>query len=249
MIKNHSLIKFIDECRTILKPMSLHIKNKMTSKNNFENIFMKIYAEKLKTLKFDKKSIEKDYVLRYRFKTKNSSDIKYSLLKVAENSINRKNGKTELMKYIKDDFTVADIEKGIFEFSLINVTINKLQDHFVSNIYDEKLYDLCSNLDTTDKNVDNQTLLPTIINNAFSSYLYFVAFLSPEQLHPKRWSEIIVKRQLQDDTVNNLQTTDIYQCRKCKERKFKITRLQLRCADESENVFYTCMVCYTTFIK
>lgn len=230
-----------------LKPMSSINHNKLMSGKKFLDSFNKNFAEKKKTMLFDRYSLEKEYVARYKFKTKNSSDIKYSLMKVAEETIDRNEARMKLFKYVKLEPLAYEIEKGILERALIEVTINKLQEHFVENIYRDKLNDICSNLDVNDKHIDNQTLLPTLFEDKFAPY--FVAFLSADQLHPKRWAEIMMKRQVQDETVNNLQTTDMYQCRKCKERKFKITRLQLRCADESENVFYTCMVCYTTFIK
>jgi len=227
--------------------MSNTNQQKAMSKKKFLDTFNKHFLEKQKTMLFDKYSLEKEYVARYKFRTKNSSDIKCSLMKIAEELIDRNLARNKLLEYVKIEPIAYEIEKGILEFALINVTINKLQEHFVENIYNDKLYDICTNLDIDDKRVNNQTLLPMLFGDKFSPY--FIAFLSPEQLHPKRWAEIMMKRRVQDETVNNLQTTDMYQCRKCKERKFKITRLQLRCADESENVFYTCMVCYTTFIK
>ena len=227
--------------------MSNNTKNKQMSKQQFIDKFNKDCLKIQKAMILDKHFFEKECVARYKFRTKNSSDIKYSLIKTAEKLLDRKSAVQKILEYVKLEPFAYEIEKGIFEFSLIHVTVNKLQEHFVENIYEDKLYNICTNLDIDDEHVENHTLLPTIFQDKFTPY--FLAFLSPEQLHPKRWAEIIMKKRVQDETVNNLQTTDMYQCRKCKERKFKITRLQLRCADESENVFYTCMVCYATFIK
>lgn len=214
--------------------------------NEFINDFKNTCNQKLKLL-VNKRSFEKEYMTKFCFRTKNSSDIKYKLIVEAEKLIDRNIGRKELKKYVYLDNVVYEIEKGLFEFSLISVTINKLELHFVSNIYFDKLYNLCVNLNMYNENINNQTLLPTILGNKFDPY--FISFLSPEQLHPKHWSDIITKNRLRDETANNLQTTDIYKCGKCGERKFKITQLQMRSADEPVNTICTCMVCFNTFIK
>lgn len=215
--------------------------------------FNKNIADKIKIIKDAKtisneiKAIQKSYINSFKFITKNSSDIKASLLLTAQTSLDRKASVQELIKYV-DSYKIADqIEKGIFEYILIQVTMNKFQEHFVVNMYQAKLYDICINLDTKNKNIDNQTLIKTVMDESFNPY--FIAFLSPDQLHPKRWADPIAKKQLREETMNNLQTTDLYKCAKCGERKFKITQLQLRSADEPISSFHTCMVCYHTFIK
>lgn len=197
--------------------------------------------------KKDLTQMQKQYMQAQGFKTKNSCDIKLKLVLFAKKNIDRKQAVDRIFKYINFEPIAQEIEKGLFEFVLLCVTLEKFQDHFVNIIYNDQLENICGNLDTSDENIDNQTLLPTILQQNFNPY--FVAFLSPEQIHPKRWAEIIIKKQIENDTINNLQTTDMYQCKKCKERKFKLTRLQLRCADESESVFYTCLVCYNSFIR
>lgn len=216
-------------------------------KNEFRKNFEQMYRDKLASIKNDKYFFEREYISVHNFKTKNSSDIKNSLMMMAYKLLDRDIAVKELLKYVKYPHIAIIIEKGLFEFSLINVTINKLQHNMINMIYMDKLYDLCGNLDIDDKKIDNKTLLNVVMQSEFDSY--FLSFLSPEQLHPKRWSDIVLKKQLQYDTVNNLQTTDIYKCSKCGERKFKITEIQLRSADEPVSRFHTCMVCHNTFIK
>lgn len=193
-----------------------------------------------------KKKIEKSYISLQGFKTKNSSDINYKLLIHAKNVIDRQSARDILTKLCKYEFISYEIEKGLFEFSLIQVTTNKLQDHFVLNIYIDQLANLCCNLNPSDEKIGNKTLLPNILNNNFNPY--FVAFLPPDQLHPERWIEIIQKKELQESVVNNIQTTDMYKCKKCHERKFKITEIQLRSSDEPINRVCVCMTCLYTFI-
>ena len=206
-----------------------------------------IFNTKIKNIKHDKIFFEKEFLQMQNFITKSSSDIKYSLVLYSVNTLNRDWAIAELLKYVKHYYLAIQLEKGIYEFSLIHVTINKFKNNIVEFVYNDKLYDVCANLDINNKNIDNQTLLPIIVDNQIDPR--YVSFLSPEQLHPKRWNEIIAKRQFQYDTVNNLQTTDRYKCKKCGERKFKFTEIQLRCADEPMSRIHTCICCGFTFIK
>ena len=236
--------------KKILKPIS-DINNK--AKNNtksmieYRNAFNQKCIERAKTLKFDKHGLEREYVNRCKFKTRNSNDIKFALLLAAEETIDRKGAVEKLQKCVKVYHIVDQIEKGIYEFALVHVTINGIQDHYVENVYNDKLNDLCDNLDINNKHICNTTLLPMILEDKFNPY--FIAFLTPDQLHPKRWGDVITKQQLRENAANELQTTDIYKCAKCGDRRFKITELQLRSADENMSKFFTCMTCYTTFIK
>lgn len=208
--------------------------------------FKKTLAEKQKLNMRDKKILRKEYLARYRFKTKTSVDIKHSLIIIAEKIINRQNGRNQLMKYVNDDLLVWEMERGLFEFSLVNVMINNFQDHFVENIYNDKLYDLCCNLDVTNKSVDNQTLLENVKNGIFNSY--FIAFFQKEVLHPKRWNDQLQKQQTVHNVMSNLQFSDSYICKKCRERKFNVIQLQLRGSDEKTSNVITCMNCSFTFI-
>lgn len=204
--------------------------------------------EKIVNMTFDTFNPDKEYVNKFRFVTKHSSDIKYNLLSEAVKIIDRKNARIQLNKYVNMECISDRIEKGLFEFALIHVTINKQnQFQIVKSVYEDKLYDLCSNLDVNDKRINNTTLLPSIISGKMKPY--FIAFLAPEQLHPKAWSDLLIKRKNQEDAKSNVRTTDLYKCYKCGERKFVITTMQLRSADEPENKFLTCLVCYNTFIQ
>jgi len=231
--------------RKILKPISDTNRNK--DMLEYRNAFKQKCIEVSKTLKFDKHGLEREYVNRCKFKTRNSNDIKYSLLLMAEKVIDRKNAIQKLHERVGVYHIVDQIEKGLFEFALVNITVNDIQDHYVEHVYNDKLNDLYDNLDVNNKHICNTTLLPMILEDKFNPY--FVAFLTPDQLHPKRWSDVITKRQIREETANELQTTDIYKCAKCGDRKFKITEIQLRSADEPINRVHVCMTCYHTFIK
>lgn len=181
------------------------------------------------------------------FKTKNSLDINMDLILYAFKCIDRRESIKKLRNIIDLNNIVYYLERGIFEFSLLHITNFNLNYNLLESVYNDKLYDLCCNLDINDKKINNKTLLPTILEGNIDPH--FIAFLSPEQLHPMRWNDIILKKQRTADTLNNLQTTDKYKCMKCGERKFKVTEIQLRSADEPMSRIHTCMCCGTTFIR
>lgn len=211
-----------------------------------ENLINKI-NDNIKLCKLETFNPEKEYLSRFRFVTHNSHDIKMHLLMFALKTLDRKKAKKELIKYIPFEYIVDDIEKGIFEFSLIHVTINKLQNNLLSAIYEDKVYDLCVNLDYKNEHINNQTLLPSLLKGKLRPF--YIAFLSPQQIHPERWSSVLARQRLKEETENNLATTDLYKCYKCGERKCTISEMQTRSADEPMTKFVTCLVCYNTFTK
>lgn len=228
------------------KPKNSTGMNITNSESKYDKLFTELDSKcienSIKTFNPDK-----EYINMFRFVTKNSNDIKLPLLKYAVKTLDRPNAIAKLNHYVKNDFVAYDIEKGIFEFALVNVVINKFQITLVENIYLDKLSDICDNFDEKNSHIDNKTLLPLVTSGMFKPF--FVAFLSPDQMHPKRWSATVDKQKAKDDAINNISTTDIYRCGKCGERKMKISRLQLRSADEPENLFLVCLVCFHTFIK
>lgn len=159
--------------------------------------------------------------------------------------INKKKSTKLLKNYIKWDFIVDEIEKGIFEHSILYIHINQLDECMLKNIYKYELLKICENLDTNNMIINNQTLKPSILN--FQLKPYYIAFLSPEELHPVRYANVLIKISTKEHLEANFATTDQYVCWKCKERKGKITQKQVRSADEPITTFIKCMVCSTTF--
>lgn len=221
--------------------------NEEVEESVVEKAFNKVIQEKIKLIPsvYDKRALQKEYVNRYRFKTQASKNISYALVIEAEKSVNRYNGLVELTKYVEQPHIAFELEKGLFEFSLIHIGVVGSQNHFISNVYDYQLNNLCRNLDPNDPGVENKTLFKMIWNDGFDAY--FVPFLPPEQLHPMRWLSIVKKRDLQEDVANNLQTTDLYTCKRCKDKRFKITEIQMRGLDEPSTKVHVCLTCYYTF--
>jgi len=190
---------------------------------------------------------KKEYVYLSDFRTQYSKDVKYESIIMAEKLLDRQKAKNALTKVIGHQFIADEIEQGLYEFSLIHVTVNNVQPYFVQNIYNDKLNDLCVNLDIHDSHIENKSLLPAVLSGALDPF--FLAFMSPEQLHLERWIDVINKHKRRDETLSNLQTTDLYRCSKCGERKMKVSQMQLRSADEPMTTILTCLVCYKTFTK
>lgn len=190
---------------------------------------------------FNPNEINKLIMESYKFRTENSKDINIKLLKFAE-KIKRYDTIIRLTHILFDIDKADEIEKGIFEFSLLHVTIHGLEYKTVNSIYNDKVFDILYNL----SDPTNKTLLKYINKGHIKPY--GVAFLSPQQLNPDRWKDILEKKKFIQDTENNMATTDRYRCRKCGERKAKVTELQIRSADEPSSLFITCLVCYNTFI-
>jgi DNA-directed RNA polymerase subunit M/transcription elongation factor TFIIS len=193
-----------------------------------------------------------------KLKTSAASTIRPDVILYSLQNINRKKGLFSLAEYVP--FDIADqIEKGILEFSMIQISSDTSANHthypvrgdsadvinFVVTYYYTKIHDICLNLDTTNKKINNQTLNPALIEGSIDPY--FVAFMTPQQLHPARWSKELEKRRVAEATGDNKKVTDIYKCRKCGERKSTTSQMQTRSADEPPTIFVTCLVCYNTF--
>lgn len=223
-----------------------------TSSNLQSNLpseeFMLRYLEKSKEFPavFDKKNVQKEIVSRYKFRTQVCNDASYLTILEAEQTIDRNSAIIELQKYLGDFYLAQEMEKGLFEYTLTHITVNKQQNHLVSSVYIHHLITLCRNLDPNDTGVENKTLLPMIKESGLNPF--FVPFFKPDQLHPERWQTIKEKKKFEEETEKNLATTDIYTCKKCKDKRFKITEIQIRSIDESSSKFCCCMTCGYTFI-
>ena len=195
---------------------------------------------------FKNNNLEKDHLDGYNFLMKNSCDISFSLIRKAEKTINRIHGINLIDSYIQNKIISYEIEKGLFEFSLLYIICQNLDKSRVASTYYYELYNICRNLDRDNTNICNYTLLDAIQNNEIKPFM--VVFLSPQQMHPERWKIIIQKRMRNEDAIFNIETVDTYECPKCFERKCNVIPIQLRCADEPESLFVLCTVCCHTVV-
>jgi DNA-directed RNA polymerase subunit M/transcription elongation factor TFIIS len=182
---------------------------------------------------------------KYNFITDNSKDLDEKFILYAEENIKRTEYVNKINEYINNIDKSTLIEKSIFEFALIHTFMNNFLPKFVISVYEDKINDIIKNIDG-DKKINNNTLKQAIIVGDIKPEL--VAFLSPQQMHPERWATTLNIKKYREDKENNIATTDLYKCRKCGERKSKISQMQTRSADEPVSTFVTCLVCYNTFV-
>jgi len=184
--------------------------------------------------------------LRTKFITESSKDVPDDYILYAQKVINRGEYVIKLSNLLNDIHIAIDIENSLFEYSLIQSIINNIDKNFILATYDDKFKDIYDNLDQNSR-FNNKTLFPAVVNRVINPKL--LAFLSPNQMHPDSFTEILNKIKIKEDATNNMATTDIYKCGKCGERKSQVRQMQMRCADEPANLFITCLVCYNTYIK
>lgn len=206
----------------------------------------KINIQQLTLENFSVKKMNQDKLDSYGFITENSKDFTVKLLDHAKYNINRPKIIYDLSKLVQNIEIASEIEKGIFEFSLTEITKNNLSHQGIVALYNDKVRDIILNLDIN-SHLNNKTLMYDILSNAIKPFT--LAYLSPQQLHPEKWRSILNKRKFREDKENNMAFSDLYKCRKCGKSKCRVTELQTRCADEGTTKFITCLECFNSFTR
>jgi DNA-directed RNA polymerase subunit M/transcription elongation factor TFIIS len=181
----------------------------------------------------------------YDFIIPNSVDIKDHFIQYAENCLNRAKSQTILSDILLNIDIALKIELSIFEYALNYCLNNKYDLNYVKPIYQDKLNEILVNLDENKKGIENKTFKKNILSGKIESNS--VAFLSPSQIHPDKWTYILKKKEYIEQRENNIVYSDAYKCFKCGESKCKITQAQTRSADEPMTTFVVCVVCHNTF--
>lgn len=181
----------------------------------------------------------------YDFIIPNSVDIKDKYIQYAETCIERTKTQTLLSDILLNIDIAIKIELSIFEYALNYCVNNKFEINYIKPIYDDKLNEILVNLDENKKGVNNKTFKKEILSGKIDPAN--VAFLSPSQIHPLKWSHIVKKKEYVEQRENNIVYSDAYKCFKCGESKCKITQVQTRSADEAMTTFVVCVVCHNTF--
>jgi hypothetical protein len=145
----------------------------------------------------------------YNFMTENSVDIRENWIQYAENVINRAEYQMKLSNILLDVDIALKIELSIFEYSLIYCQNHKFNMEFLKSIYEDKYYNIVSNIIETHR-VDNQTFKNLLLENKINPS--YVAFLSPSQIHPKKWEYYIKKKEYIEQKENNISYSNAYKC-------------------------------------
>jgi DNA-directed RNA polymerase subunit M/transcription elongation factor TFIIS len=178
--------------------------------------------------------------IKLEFKTEDSKKIEDSYIEFLYYNVNRNISISKFFYILKDMDESVEIEKGIFEFTLIYASFKNYTLKLLPAIYFDKVNEIELNLK------DNNYLGNKTLRNALAKHIgsRTLAFLKPQDLHPERWGTIIKKNNLREEKKNNMPTTDLYVCQNCEGSKCRMVELQLRSADEPTTKIITCMDCY-----
>ena len=149
---------------------------------------------------------------KYDFIIDNSIDLKDNWIQYAENNIDRVSNQIILSNLLNDIDIAIKIELSIFEFAL-NYCNNKYDKNYIKPVYDDKFNFILSNLDENRNGIKNKTFKKMILNKNINPC--YVAFLSPSQIHPEKWSYVIKKKEYIEQRENNIAYSDSYKCKKC----------------------------------
>ena len=128
------------------------------------------------------------------------------------------------------------LDESIYDYSKKYVILNNM-----SEIYNEMTYKTKSNELIRCLTSENEYLISALTEGTIT--LEDLPLIKPQMLNRKQWDHVVKRLEYIDFKKNNMATTDIYQCRKCKERKCHIYQAQTRSADEPMTTFVTCVSC------
>lgn len=74
-----------------------------------------------------------------------------------------------------------------------------------------------------------------------------ICYLSPDELNPDKYKDILSKKEIEEFRKNNKGTTDAFTCKKCKCKKSVVSERQTRAGDEPATLFVTCVECSYCF--
>ena len=154
--------------------------------------------------------------------------------KFRSNIVNKLNVK------IDNNKNSANLEKGIFNYSLKEAeqrkVLKKWDNHRFVKIYLDRLRSVYLNL--------NNTIIEQI--NSGTIKVHKIAFMTHQEMSPERWSKLIeakIKRDKNKFETNVEAATDTFTCRKCKSNKCTYYQMQTRSADEPMTTIVTCIEC------
>jgi transcription elongation factor S-II len=134
-----------------------------------------------------------------------------------------------------------NLEKGIYNYAIKEATsrkiIKKWENPFFVQLYTDRLRSIFINLNDSD-------FQEIILSEGIEPHT--IAFMTHQEMNPKRWSELIQQKALRDQsklTTNIEASTDMYTCKKCKSKRCTYYELQIRSADEPATIFVTCLDC------
>ena len=153
----------------------------------------------------------------------------------------------KLTSILEDSSIAKNTEKGIFNSSIRDADTRGIQKKWdnkqFKHLYLVKAMSIYSNL-KPNSYIENIDLLDKVNKGELNPY--DLSFMTPSDLFPGRWKDILDKKMKVDQCKYEKRTeiaTDTYRCGKCGERKCTYFQLQTRSADEPMTTFVTCLNC------
>lgn len=115
-------------------------------------------------------------------------------------------------------------------------------DEFI-DIYNTQCYKTTSNLDTDI--VKNEELVNQFLAGQISAQQ--IAGSSSQELFPEMYTDVLAKMEASRAVHQNIRTTSMYKCGKCKNSKCLVSNLYNRSLDEGVNLQVVCQVCQHRF--
>lgn len=153
----------------------------------------------------------------------------------------RENIKNHIFEKIQDDNKSINIEKSIYNYSVLKSTklklIKKWNNHYFVLIYINKFKIIFHNL-------KNQEIIEKIKNGKINPKK--MAFLTHAELLPEKWKNKLKEKniRIENKYFPKIEaSTDNFTCSKCKSKKCTYYQLQTRSADEPMTTFVNCLDC------
>lgn len=136
------------------------------------------------------------------------------------------------------------IERSCFNYSIDSANDNNIipswDIELFNDIYTSICYKVSTNLDPTGL-VKNKQLAIDLLNGKIS--IKRLPRLTSLDMFPQKHAPVLKRLEASKNIKNNIKTTSMYICGKCKENKCTIENLYNRGLDEGVNLKITCVNC------
>ncbi len=147
-----------------------------------------------------------------------------------------------------------ELERGIYNWTIKEADKNGFMclwdDRHFNRIYSRKAISIYQNLSSDNHNLINfvlkntNTITHNLNNNEINAYN--ISFMTPNELCPEKYTEIINKLKEKEKVIFEKRATvgsKHFKCNKCGERDVSVTTAQTRSGDEGITLFLTCNNC------